>query len=282
MLDLTVIILTKNEESNIEKCIKSVKEIASRIVVVDSFSTDSTKLVCKKLGVDFYENLFTSHANQFNWALSNVNVTTKWTMRMDADEELTIELIEELKEKLDSIKGNINGIVLKRRVYFMGKWIKHGGMYPQKLLRIWRTGFGTYEKKLMDEHIILKQGKSITLKYDFIDNNNKDLTWWTNKHNWYSDKETVDYFRLEEQISQEDVMTGEIFAGQAKNKRWIKNKVYYKTPLFSRALIYFLYRYIIRLGFLDHKEGLIFHFLQGFWYRFLVDAKIHEAKVLKK
>lgn len=197
MLDLTVVILTKNEEYNLKKCIESFKGIVKRFVIVDSYSADGTKALCEELGNDinisFYENKFIDYATQLNWGIKNTNINTKWTMRMDADEELTPELVEELKVKLPKVSDDVNGIILKRRVYFMGRWIKHGGKYPELLLRIFRTGFGECEQKLMDEHMILKSGNKVQFDNDIIDNNNKDLEWWTHKHNWYSNREVLDY-----------------------------------------------------------------------------------------
>lgn len=278
MLDLTIVIITKNEEDNLRKCIDSFKGVAKRIVIVDSYSTDGTKKLCdslsEKYNISFYEHKFENHAAQLNWAFNNTDISTKWTMRMDADEEFTPELVEELKEKLSNISEDINGIILKRRVYFMGRWIKHGGKYPELLLRIFRTGFGECEQKLMDEHLIINSGNIVTFDKDIIDNNNKSLEWWTNKHNWYSNKEVEDY-----QSKQKEIINDEISSGkQAKTKRFVKNNGYYKLPLFFRAHIYFIYRYYIRLGFLDGQEGKIYHFLQAYWYRFLVDAKIYECE----
>lgn len=283
MLDLTVVILTKNEENNLKKCIESFNGIVKRFVIVDSFSTDGTKKLCEDLGkknnISFYENKFIDYATQLNWGIKNTNIDTKWTMRMDADEELTPELVKEFKEKLHNISNDINGIILKRRVYFMGRWIKHGGKYPELLLRVFRTGFGICEQKLMDEHMILKSGNAIKFNNDIIDNNNKNLEWWTHKHNWYSNREVLDY---QQKVLVKNELESEIEAninkGQAERKRFIKNNGYYKLPLFFRAHIYFIYRYYIRLGFLDGQEGRIYHFLQAYWYRFLVDAKIYECK----
>lgn len=278
MLDLTVVIITKNEEQNLKKCIESFKGVAKRIVIVDSYSTDNTKELCNNLGKDnnisFYEHKFINHSQQLNWAFNNTNINTTWTMRMDADEEFTLELVEELKEKLPKISSDVNGIILKRRVYFMGRWIKHGGKYPELLLRIFRTGFGECEQKLMDEHLIIKSGNAITFDEDIIDNNNKSLEWWTNKHNWYSNKEVEDYQRKQVEVINHEGASGK----QAKRKRFIKNNGYYKLPLFFRAHLYFIYRYYFRLGFLDGQEGKIYHFLQAYWYRFLVDAKIYECE----
>lgn len=285
MLDLTVIILTKNEEKNIEKCIESFRGIAKRFVIVDSFSDDETEKICKELNksmkkegisVDFYQNEFIDHATQVNWGINSTNINTKWVMRMDADEELLPELVEELKEKLPNVDDDINGIILRRRLIFMGKWIRHGGRYPELLLRIWRNGFGQCEQKIMDEHMILTSGKTITFKNDLQDNNQKDLNWWIGKHNWYSNREVLDHqLTIKEVINKS--MNNSNTSKQASKKRKIKNNGYYKLPLFFRAHLYFIYRYYFKLGFLDGKEGKIFHFLQAYWYRFLVDAKMYEC-----
>ncbi len=287
MVDLTVLIITKNEENNIGKCIRSLRGIAKRIVVVDSFSTDRTAALAKKLGANVYTHPFEDHASQLNWGLENTGITTEWVMRVDADEELTKELTEEIRRKLPRLPKRVTGVMLRRRVYFMGRWIKHGGIYPTYLLRIFRHGKAICEQALMDEHFLLTEGESVRFSKDLIDNNTKDLEWWINKHNWYSNKE------LEEQLEQrrllkqangtadhQSVMKPKLFGGQAERKRWLKYMVYYRTPLMRRAHWYFLYRYIFRLGFLDGPEGLAFHFLQGYWYRFLVDAKIYEHEKL--
>lgn len=282
MVDLTVVILTKNEENNLKKCIESFKGIVKRFVIVDSYSTDNTKKLCdelkKSVNLDFYENKFIDYATQLNWGLKNTNINTTWSMRMDADEEVTEELVEEIKAKLPNITKDINGIILKRRVYFMGKWIKHGGKYPELLLRIFRTGYGMCEQKLMDEHMILSEGKVIKFNNDIIDNNNKNLEWWTHKHNWYSNREVLDYQQKVSSDYSDDLVNDKNNKGQASRKRLIKNNGYYKLPMFFRAHLYFIYRYYFRLGFLDGYEGKIYHFLQAYWYRFLVDSKIYECE----
>ncbi|MCR5742970.1 MAG: glycosyltransferase family 2 protein [Lachnospiraceae bacterium] len=287
MTDLTVVILTKNEEQNLKKCIASFRGCAKRFVVVDSFSSDNTKQVCEELDaelrkngscLDFYQNKWISYAEQFNWGLNNTNITTTWTMRMDADEELLEDLAAEIEHKLPSVDDDVNGIVLKRRVYFMGRWIKHGGRYPEYLLRIVRTGKASCETRVMDEHMILSEGKTVTFEHDFIDNNYKNLEWWTAKHNWYSNREVLDHQMTLEGVLDERLGGDGISTTQAKRKRNIKNKGYYRLPLFFRAHLYFFFRYYIQLGFLDGPEGRIFHFLQAYWYRFLVDAKMYECK----
>ena len=287
MSDLTVIILTKNEEQNLRKCIASFKGIAKRFVIVDSFSTDGTKKLCyeldrelRKIGssLDFYENEWIDYATQLNWGLTHTNITTEWSMRMDADEELMEELADEIGSKLDTIKEPVNGIIVHRRLIFMGKWIKHGGRYPELLLRIFRTGKAMCEQKIMDEHMILSEGTTVEFKHDLVDNNQKDLEWWTAKHNWYSNREVLDHQMTLANSMDKSLEQGGESSGQAKMKRIVKNGGYYKLPKFWRAHIYFIYRYYFKLGFLDGTEGKIFHFLQAYWYRFLVDAKMYQCE----
>ncbi|WP_394873024.1 glycosyltransferase family 2 protein [Clostridium butyricum] len=277
MLSLTIIILTKNEENNIEKCIRSLDGLAERIIVVDSFSDDNTKDLALSLNADVYENKFISHSNQFNWALKNCNITSEWIFRIDADEEMTAGLVEEFKEKIPQITEGINGVFLRRRRYFMGRWIKHGDVYPEKVMRLFRTGTAESEDRTMDEHIVLKFGDAIEFESDFEDKDTKDLTFWINKHNWYSNKESAEFIKIYTEQSSNNELHGKILGNQCERRRWLKNKIYYKIPLFVRPIFYFIYRYFFKLGFLDGKEGLIYHVLQAFWYRFLVDSKIYES-----
>ena len=277
MLDLTVVILTKNEENNLEKCINSFGDIVKRFVVVDSGSTDNTVNIAKKMGADVFYHEWKDYATQMNWGLNNTNITTAWTMRIDADEELTKELVEEIKIKLPKLGEDITGVYLRRRMYFMGKWIRHGGIYPTLMLRLFRTNKCICEQAIMDEHMILTQGEAVSFDKDFFDKNTKSLEWWIGKHNWYSDREVLDHQRKTEQEKTDEVEP-KFWGTQVERKRWLKDMLYYKTPLMRRAHWYFIYRYFIRLGFLDGKEGLIYHFLQGYWYRFLVDAKIYERE----
>ena len=287
MTDLTVIILTKNEEKNIRKCIESFRGCVRRFVIVDSFSTDGTEQICNELDeelrrigsqLDFYQNKWVSYADQLNWGLKNTNITTEWSMRMDADEEIMEELANEIEERLPQLENSVNGVILRRRVYFMGRWIKHGGRYPELLLRIFRTGMATCEMKIMDEHMILAGGSTVEFEHDLIDNNQKDLEWWIAKHNWYSNREVLDHqMTLENQMDESLEKEGKS-SGQAKMKRIVKNGGYYRLPKFFFSFLYYFYRYYIKFGFLDGPEGKIFHFLQAYWYRFLVDAKIYECE----
>ncbi len=276
MADITVIILTKNEEKNITKCIQSVWQIAKRIVVVDSGSTDKTVELAKKNGVEVVEHIpFVNYATQFNWGLENIGINTKWVLRLDADEQVTPELAIEIEEALKKHDSDeINGFEVRCRIIFMGKWIKHGGTYPLIIPRIFRYGYGCVEMRKMDEHTLIK-GKTLRLQNDLIHYDFKGLQEWIDKHNKYSARECQDYF--ERMNFNKEQMQGKLIGNQRQRKRFLKNGVYYNLPKFWRAWFYYIYRYYIRLGFLDGVEGKIFCFLQAYWYRFLVDSKIYES-----
>jgi len=274
-MNLSVIILTYNEERHIERCIRSLQSFTDNIFVVDSFSTDNTIKIAKSLGADIYQNAWSYHARQFNWGLDNCLIKTKWVMRMDADEYVTPELAIEINKKLNMLDDSVTGIYLKRRVFFMERWIKHGGYYPIWLLRIWQYKKGYCEQRWMDEHVKVTEGNTVQFNHDIVDHNLHGLTAWTEKHNHYVTREAVDLLNTIYGFITYDDIDPVFFGSQAQRKRYLK-KIYSQMPLFLRPFIYFNYRYFLQLGFLDGKEGLIWHFLQGFWYRFLVDAKIYE------
>jgi glycosyltransferase involved in cell wall biosynthesis len=278
MADLTAIILTKNEEKNIEKCIKSIIGITKRILVVDSFSDDRTVEIAQKNGAEVHEHIFENHSKQFIYALNALNIETKWVMRIDADEELTKTAADEI-EKIcnENTNTDVNGIVMRFEVNFMGKKLRHGGIYPFKKLNVFKYGIGYMEERNMDEHIVLRSGTYVELHSDCIHNDYKDLTYWINKHNWYASKEVLDYIS-----NRNECENLEGYEAKAKFKRIVKYKIYYKLPMGARAHLYYWYRYYIKLGFLDGKEGKIYAFMQAYWYRFLVDAKIYERNIHNK
>ncbi|WP_016954009.1 glycosyltransferase family 2 protein [Catenovulum agarivorans] len=272
---LTVVILTYNESIHIERCIRSVQAPNVRVVIVDSFSTDDTCNLACTLGADVYKNKWVNHAVQFNWALDNCNIDTPWIMRLDADETVSHELMEELQSRLNSFDTAVTGLQVKRKVKFMGQWIKYGDYYPIWLLRVFRRGYGKSELRWMDEHIKVSSGDVVNLDNDITDENLNSLTWWTEKHNNYATREAVDLLNNIYNFFDYDDIKPKFFGRQLERKRWLKKK-YAQLPLFFRPVIYFNYRYFIKVGFLDGRKGFIWHFLQGFWYRFLVDAKIYD------
>lgn len=280
MLDISVIILTYNEEVHIRRCLDNVSAFAEKIYIVDSFSTDKTIDIAHEYAnvVVLQHEWENNHAKQFNWALENIQITSQWIMRLDADEYLLPELVTELFNKLDKFSDDITGVILKRRHYFMDKWMKRG-IYPVKLLRIFKNRKGICEQRLMDEHIELLEGNAIELENDFVDNNLNDLSWFCNKHINYAIREAAELLDIEYDLTgrNEKMKTLNLSSIQALHKRRIKYK-YAKQPLFLRAFLYFCYRYFIRAAFLDGKIGFLWTFFQGWWYRTLVDAKIFEIK----
>lgn len=277
MVDLTAIILTKNEGDNIEDCLKSIQHFVSRIVIVDSGSTDDTLAIAKKYKVDVYSHPFENYARQFNWAIDNVNVTTKWTLRLDADERLTPNLcneVENLMKKHDS--DNVNGITMEALFYFLGRCIKYGGSKKRKLM-IFKTGIGRIEDRKMDEHTILTTGESVATKEKFLHYDFRSLDYFISKLNWYATREMQDYFDYLESNSSRDLNDKNI--NQIRKKKF---GIYYKVPMFVRSWLLFIYFYFFKLGFLDGKEGFIYHYMYHRWYRCLVDAKIYEQKLSNK
>ncbi len=277
---ITVIILTSNEAANIEHALESVADWAGEIIIVDSFSTDETLEVCRRFTDKIYEHPFENHGKQVNWVLENVPMAYDWVMQLDADEMVTGELAAELCETLPRLPREVCGLYAKRRVYFLGRWIKHGDYYPMWLLRIFRRGKARNEE-FEEDRVVLLEGEMRRLTHDFIDYNRKGLTFWTDKHNQWACNEMRDLLALsvnDGQAVSPIAIHASLLGAQDGRRRWMKKYIYARLPLFLRPFAYLLYRYVFRFGFLDGKEGLIFHFLQGWWYRFLVDAKIYEAR----
>lgn len=275
--NIDTLILTYNEHLHIRRAIENAKKISNNVFVLDSFSTDDTVEIAEECGAIVLQNPWHSnYADQLNWGLKNFKFSSEWILRLDADEYLTDELINEINSKINYIDNSVSGIILKRRCYFLGKWVKNG-IYPVKLLRIFRTNKGVCESRWMDEHIVLSEGTTIEFDNDFIDENLNTINWWTGKHNNYAVREAIDYLDIKYNICGYSLNDLQEKGGQANKKREAKH-LYYKLPLFIRPHLYFIYRYIIKGGFLEGKVGLIFNFLQGYWYRFLVDTQIYEIE----
>ena len=277
-LNLTVIILTQNEARHLERCITSVKDFASHVLVVDSGSTDDTVEIAERLGAKVIHNPWLNHATQFNFALDQLPEDVDWVFRLDADEVVTPRLSAEITKKLGRIGPEVSGVLLSRRMSFLNKRIRWGGIFPIRIVRIFRAGRGRCEARWMDEHIIV-DGETVEFAGEIHDDNMNSLTWWTDKHNAYASREAVDLLNLEYGFRPHETVANLRSGRQARIKRWLKEAVYSHLPGGLRAFVYFLYRYVLRLGFLDGREGAAFHVLQGFWYRYLVDAKLHEVRL---
>lgn len=268
-ISISVVILTYNERLHIERCIKSALRISDKVYVVDSHSNDGTQEMARSLGAIVVEHDYVNQAQQMQWAIDNLKIVTDWIIRLDADEYLTENLIDEINSRLPELSEDITGIYLPRDVIFQGKNIKHGRFHAPRILRIWRNGKAYVEQRWMDEQIILSEGKGIAFKNRFVDHNLNSLAWWTQKHNNYSNRElAVEAMRMYGIGSDDEALKG-------RNQ---KKGMYYRLPAFFRAGVYFSVRYFLLGGFIDGKAGLIWATLQAYWYRFLIDAKMSEMK----
>ncbi|RFF29582.1 glycosyltransferase family 2 protein [Wenzhouxiangella sediminis] len=276
-MNLTAIILTLNEEQHLPRCLESLRDVTDSVLVADSFSSDRTVAIAEAQGARVVQHPFVNHAQQFNWALAQLDPCTDWVLRIDADEYLTPELAVEIRERLEGLRSEIDGVLLERRMTFQGRMIRFGGVFPVQVLRLFRYGRGECENRWMDEHIRVS-GETIRFVSELIDDNLNSLTWWIDKHNRYANREAVEMLNLEYGFMPSGSATNLRSGTQAGLKRWLKERVYANLPGGARATFYFLYRYILRAGFLDGRAGFAFHFLQGFWYRYLVDAKVAEVR----
>lgn len=271
--DITAIILTKNEAANLGRCIRSIQDMVERIVVVDSGSTDGTQEIAWDLGAEVYMHPFVHYAEQFNWALDHTDIKTTWVYRIDADEEVTPELREEiLAECRAHADDDVHGFLMKHKLYFLGRYLRHGGAYPFIKITIFKPAFGRFESRAMGEHVVLSQGRSIQLRNDCLHHDCKDLTAFVEKHNSYASREVQDV------LSQRNVDQAELYR-QAEVTKKLRDRFYYKLPSFFRARLYFWFRYYIQLGFLDGTPGKIYALIQAYFYRILVDAKLYETEI---
>ena len=272
---VTVVVLTYNEESHLPDLFASLRDLDCCVVVVDSGSTDRTIEIAKSAGADVLHHPFEHYAAQRNWAQERLPPDADWVLHMDADEQLTPELAADIDRVLRSPPQGIDGFMVRKRTVFMGRWIRHGGHYPSYHLRLFRKALGRCEDRLYDQHFVVG-GRAARLEHDLIDTVMTDLTTWSLRHIRWAELEAREMMAGQaEAVGQ---VQPRLFGNPIQRRRWLRRSVYARAPLFLRAWAYWAYRYFLRLGFLDGKEGLIFHFLQGCWLRFLTDAKLYEAR----
>lgn len=274
MATITTVTLTYNEESNIQKCLESVREIADRMVVLDGYSKDRTVNIAKSLGAEVFQK-DCGYFSRFQFGMEKIKFSTDWILFIDADERFTLQSSRELKEMCDKYAStDVNGIIVNYRVNFMGKELRHGASLLKKL-RVFKFGTAFMEDIKLDQHIRLKYGKLAYMKSFLLHEDYKGLSSWSLKHIRYAELAAEDY--LCKQARKEIVETKGL-EKSARKKRLLKYSVYYRIPSGLRAWCFYFYKYYLRLGFLDGKEGKIYAFLHAYWYRFLVDAMIEEQK----
>ncbi len=277
------VILTFNEENHLPRLLESIRPLMAPVFICDSGSTDKTLEIAASYGAEVLFNPFENHPKQWHFALTHFDIQTPWTIGLDADQIVLPELLQ----KLSLFDGNtiapeVCGIYFNRKNYFKGRWIKHGGYFPRYLLKMFRTGRGWSDLNENMDHRFLTDGKTLIWKDGLIKEENlkeNEISFWITKHNRYSDLVAREELERAEMLRTQTLKPN-LLGSPDERMAWFK-KQWWEMPLFVRPFLYFFYRYFVQLGFLDGKEGLIFHFLQACWFRFVVDVKIMELKRLK-
>ncbi len=278
MSNISVVILTFNEEQHLPRLLNSIKGLEANLYIIDSGSTDKTLEIAKQYNATVLYNKFENHPKQWHFALTNINFSTPWIIGLDADHIVSEQLFTKLKKfNEQAIPSDVNGIYFNRHNYFKGKRLKYGGYKNKYLLKMFRTGKGQSDLNENMDHRFIVEGKTIVWHDGILKEENlkeNEISFWLNKHNRYSDlvaQEEVE--RINKLRSQ--TIKPSFWGSPDQRIAWFKS-IWWRLPLYWRPFFYFTYRFFFKLGFLDSKEGRLFHFLQGFWFRLIVDVKIDE------
>lgn len=282
VLAISVIVLTFDEELNLGACLQSVANWVDEIYVLDSGSRDGTLDIARRYRAQIFEHPFESHAKQWNWALTNLPIKHDWVLGLDADQRITAELRQELAalfvpaQPIDAPGPPLDGLFIKRRQVWRGRWIKHGTYYPKYLLKLFRKSRVCMDERDVMDHHFYVNGATRNLQFDLIEENLKenDLTFWIDKHNRYARLLAQEEW-LKRNRGGDTLIRARAFGNPDERTLWLKQR-WYAFPLYVRPFFYFFFRYFFRLGFLDGKQGFLFHFLQGFWFRLLVDVHLDD------
>ncbi len=271
MSRISVLIQSKSEEKNIGAALESCSW-AHEVFVVDNFSADATpEIVRSYSNTRLIQREFDGYAQQKNWALDYLPISSEWVFILDADERVPPELAQELQLIADD-PSSTECWYVNRRFYFLGRWIKHAGWYPSWNLRFFKKGHARYEERAVDEHMIAT-GRIAYLKNDLIHNDRRGLEDWIAKHNRYSSLEAA------ERVHGASRLTGRLFSkNPVERKRALKN-LFYRLP--GRPFVRFLAMYIFQLGFLDGYQGFVFCVLRGV-QEFHISVKMRELKLKER
>lgn len=277
MTPFSFIIITFNEEIHLPRLLNSIKNLNAPIFVLDSGSTDNTLNICTQFGATVYYHPFDNHPKQWHQALNCFDILTPWVICLDADQIVTPELFTQLQKFKNENFTHINSIYFNRKNIFKGKWLKYGGYYPFYLLKMFRYKIGFSDLNENMDHRFIVPGKSVIWKNGHIIEENlkeNEISFWITKHNKYSN------LVADEEIERINAMRSQTinpaFFGTPDERTAFFKKLWWKLPLYLRPILYFGYRFFFKFGFLDGKQGILFHFLQGFWFRLIVDIKIEE------
>lgn len=268
-----VVILTFNSASIIRETVSQAQQVSREVFVVDSNSTDGTLELLAELGCTAVQRPFKNYSDQRNWAIAQVAGRYAWQLHLDADEVLDAEAIADIRAVL--AQPSHDAYLIRRRDYFMGRMLRFSGVNPWHL-RLFKSGVGQCEARLYDQHFVASTADTGRLAGFMHDKNSVTLSDWTARHNRWSDAE-VEENSGPRRPEGDDVLKARLLGDARERTRFIK-KLYYRLPIGMRALSYFLYRYVLRLGFLDGKVGFYFAFFQALWFRMLVDAKMYEKR----
>jgi glycosyltransferase involved in cell wall biosynthesis len=279
-IPVSAVVLTFDEELNLAACLASMKELVDEIYVVDSGSTDRTVEIAVAAGARVVTHEFTGHSAQWQWALSELPLRNAWVLGLDADQRLMPELEGELRALFDdeSRSSDYAGFYVTRRNYFRGKWIRWGGYYPKRFIKLFRRDRLQHEAADLLDHHFRVQGNVGTLEHDIIEQNLKEdnVDFWIKKHLRYADLLAMEDARRRNGQSPTTVKAS-LFGTPDERAEWQK-QTWAALPRFVRAPAYFIWRYFFLLGFLDGKQGFAFHFLHAFWFRLVTDLKIDEQR----
>ena len=280
-LAVSVIVAARNEEKNLPRCLESLRDVGE-VYVVDSGSHDSTPDIAHSFGAKVVQFRYQGGwPKKRQWAMDTLPLAFDWIFLLDADEAFTPELVEEIRQAIQN--PDLNGYYISLRMYFLGRLLRHGGAGFWKL-SLFRRGKGRFECRLKNqdtsmadmevhEHVVV-EGKSGKLRNSLIHHNVESLSHYIQKHDEYSNWEARVW--LEGEAGYGDLPPS-LFGTQAQRRRWLKRRF---LPLPGSPILFFLYRYVFRLGLLDGMPGLIYCGLQGVQL-FNVKAKIYELNARK-
>ncbi|MEH2035065.1 glycosyltransferase family 2 protein [Nostoc sp.] len=281
-IPVSVLIPAKNEQANLPACLTSLSR-ADEIFVVDSQSTDNSIEIAKSSGVNIVQFNFNGRwPKKKNWSLDNLPFRNEWVLIVDCDERITPELWEEIEQAIQN--DEYTGYYLNRRVFFLGKWIRYGGKYPDWNLRLFQHKKGRYENlntedipntgdNEVHEHVVL-QGKVGYLKNDMLHEDFRDLYHWLERHNRYSNWEARVYFNILTGKDDSGTIGANLFGDAVQRKRFLK-KVWVRLPF--KPILRFVLFYIIQRGFLDGKAGYIYARLLS-QYEYQIGVKLYELR----
>ncbi|MEB3210561.1 MAG: glycosyltransferase family 2 protein [Leptolyngbyaceae bacterium] len=281
-IPISVLIPAKNEEQNLPACLESVAR-ADEIFVVDSQSEDRSVEISQQFGANVVQFHFNGRwPKKKNWSLDHLPFRNEWVLIVDCDERIPDELWDEMAIAIQN--PDYDGYYLNRRVFFLGKWIRHGGKYPDWNLRLFRHARGRYENlntedvrntgdNEVHEHVVMA-GNVGYLKNDMLHEDFRDLFHWIARHNRYSNWEARVYYNLLTGMGDDSTIGANLFGDAVQRKRFLK-RIWVRLPF--KPLLRFLLFYVFRLGFLDGRAGYIYGRLLS-QYEYQIGVKLFELK----